>query len=66
MCVGGGGEETGRKGMSPECVTFQSSAGCCVYLLLSLADMRSEVMTAVVCYLRYDKGMRDDIHLGQI
>lgn len=50
--------------MSPECVTFQSSVGYFVYLLLSLAEMRSEVMAAVVCYQRYE-GMRDDTHLGQ-
>lgn len=70
VCVGGRGKERGRrvKGMSPECVTFQPSAGYCVYLLLSPAEMRSEVLAAVVCYLRYnkgDEGMRDDTHLGQ-
>lgn len=51
--------------MSPECVTFQLAAGYCVYLLLSPAEVRSEVMDAVVCFLCYKKGMRDDIHLGQ-
>lgn len=50
--------------MSPECVTFQSSAVYFyVYLLLSLAEMRSEVTAAVVCY-QSDEGMRDDTHLG--
>lgn len=59
VCVGGWSKESGRrvKGMSPECVTFQPSAGYCVYLLLSPAEIRSEVMAAVVCYLCYNKGM---------
>lgn len=59
MCVGGRRKERGRrvKGMSPECVTFQSSAGHYVYLLLSQAEMRSEVFAAVVCYLFYNKRM---------
>jgi len=59
MCAGERGKESGRrvKGMSPECVTFQPSAGYCVYLLRSPAEMRSEVI-AVVCYLCYNKGMR--------
>lgn len=59
MCVGVRRKERGRrgKGMSPECVTFQPSAGYCVYLFLSPAEMRSEVMAAVVCYLCYNKGM---------
>lgn len=35
------------KGISPECITFQHSAGYCVYLLLSPAEMRSEVVPAV-------------------
>lgn len=67
MCVGGRGKERGRKvkGMSPECVTFQDPAGCCVYLLLSPAEMRSEVTAAVVCYLSYSEGMRVHMHSGQ-
>lgn len=46
------------EGMSLWCVTFQAPAGYCVYLLLSLAEMRSEVAAAVVCYQCYDKGDR--------
>lgn len=59
-CVGGRGKESGKrvKGMSLGCVTFQASVGYSVYLLLSLAEMRSEVMAAVVFYLCYNKGMR--------
>lgn len=59
VCVGGSHKERGRqdKGMSLECVTFQPSAAYCVYLLLSLVEMRSEVMAALVCYLCYNKGM---------
>lgn len=59
--------EMGRKmkEASPDSVTFQPSAGCCVYLLLSTAEIRSEVMAAVVCYPCYNKGIRDDLHLGQ-
>lgn len=56
--MGGRRKEKGRrgKGMSPECVTFQPSAGYSIYLLLSLAEMRSEVTAAIVCYLCYNKG----------
>ncbi len=58
--MGGRGKERGSggvKGMSLECVTFQPSVGYCIYLLLSQTEMRSEGMAAVVCYLRYNKGM---------
>lgn len=48
--------------MSPECVTFHPY---CVYLLLSLAEMRSKVIAVVVCFSCYNKGMRNRIHLSQ-
>lgn len=42
--------------MSQECVTFPASAvDFCVYLLLSLAEMRSEVTAAAICHQR-DEG----------
>lgn len=64
MCVCVCGTNRVRKrgrrenGMSPECVTFQPSAGCCVYLFLSPAEMRSDVAAAVVCYLCYGERMK--------
>lgn len=57
-CVKGKKERKRRsvEGMSLECVRFQPSTTDNVYLLLSLAEMRSEVITSVVLS-GYNKGM---------